>query len=293
MVIGHQKQWDFLKKIALQGVLSHAYLFCGQEKLGKRKIALELASLLLKEDIKKGFHPDLILIEPEAREIQIGQIRDLIWKLSLKPYSAPLKVAIIDQAHLMNGAAQTCLLKTLEEPRGRALLILITDKVQYLFPTIVSRTQTIKFYPVEEKEIKSYLKGQGISDAETERVCKISLGRPGVAVELASDSEKLKSFRQKLDELEKISKSALALRFQYAKDLSEDPKEITDVLGAWTSYFRDEMLRTVRGEKTESGHKYSLEKLRKILRTLQSVNLLISTTNCNSKLAIENLMLEF
>ena len=292
MLLGHKKQWNFLKKIAEQGFLPHAYLFCGQEKLGKRKIALDLASLLLGDQAKSNSHPDLILIEPEAKEIQIAQIRDLIWKLSLKPYSAPLKVAIIDQAHLMNQEAQTCLLKTLEEPRGNTLLILITDKIQYLFSTIISRAQIMKFYSVGEGEIRNYLKGQGINDRDAEKICKISAGKPGVAVELISDVRKLKSFQQKIDELEKISKSALTLRFQYAKDLSEDPREITDTLCTWTSYFREKMLERVKGEKAEGGQKYSLEKMGNILRTLQSINFLISTTNVNSKLAMENLMLE-
>jgi len=290
MLIGHQKQWSFLKKIAEQGSLPHALLFCGQEKLGKKKIALDLAYLLLGEEAKNVSHPDLILIEPEARQIQISQIRDLIWKLSLKPYSSSLKVAIIDQAHFMNEEAQTCLLKTLEEPRGKTLLILISDKVQYLLPTIVSRTQTIRFYPVEEKEIRNYLKEQGTEEAE--KICKISAGKPGVALELASDAGKLKSFEETMDEIEKISKSTLASRFQYAKDLSEDPKEISGILCAWTSYFRDRMLEAVRRGSKEAGPKYSLEKTEKILKTLQSMNFLISTTNVNAKLAIENLMLE-
>jgi len=292
MLLGHQKQWNFLKKIAEQGSLPHAYLFCGQEKLGKRKIALDLASLILKKDIEKGYHPDLILIEPEAKEIQIGQIRDLIWKLSLKPYSAPIIVAIIDQAHLMNQEAQTCLLKTLEEPKGEALLILVTDKVQYLLPTIISRVQTMKFYSVGENEISNYLKGQGMSERDAEKICKVSLGRPGVAVELVSDAGKLKSFQKKIDELEEISKSALAARFQYAKDLSEDPKEITDTLYTWMSYFREKMLEAVRGGKVKGEQKYSLKKMGSILRSLQSISFLISTTNVNSKLAIENFMLE-
>src|SRR4030042_5617712 len=126
MIIGHKKQWQYLLKSKETGRLSHAYLFCGQEKLGKKKVALEWISLLLGEDVFKNNHPDLTLIEPEGKEIQIGQIKQLIWNLSLKPYSAPFKVALIDRAHLMNEEAQASLLKTLEEPKGETILFLVS-----------------------------------------------------------------------------------------------------------------------------------------------------------------------
>ncbi|PIV68380.1 MAG: hypothetical protein COS07_04185, partial [Candidatus Aenigmarchaeota archaeon CG01_land_8_20_14_3_00_37_9] len=159
---------------AESGRISHAYLFCGQEKLGKKTIALEWISSLFGQDLQNAQHPDLIFLEPTdppsvkdskekptgKKEIRISQIRELIWKLSLKPYSAPYKAVIIDQAHLMNQDAQTSLLKTLEEPKGKTFLILITEMPESLFPTIRSRVENIKFYPVKKEEIKNYLKKQ-------------------------------------------------------------------------------------------------------------------------------------
>ena len=143
MLIGHQKQREFLEKTAKSGKLPHAYLFSGQEKLGKKTLALELASFLigLPQDKNKNHfsplnshyltnnHPDFIFIEPKQpdssksltakKEIYILQIKDLIKRISLRPSLSKLKVAIIDNAHLMNQEAQTCLLKTLEEPKGK------------------------------------------------------------------------------------------------------------------------------------------------------------------------------
>ena len=285
MLIGHQKIWQFLLKSAQEKNLPHAFLFYGGDRLGKRKIALDLTFSLLGENHKNNNYPDLIFIEPLAKEIKISQIRNLIWNFSLKPHSAPLKVAIIDQAHTMNEEAQTCLLKTLEEPKGNSLLILITDKIHYLLPTVVSRTQIIKFYPVEEKEIRSYIKKQGIGEAEAEKISKISGGKPGMAVEMMFNNQELKSFCGKIDDLEKISKSTLASRFQYAKDLSEDPKEIIDMLYVWMFYFRNKMIEAVKDGR-------EVGKIKNILKNLQSINFLISTTNVNVKLAMENLMLE-
>lgn len=153
-IVGHEKQWEFLKQSAELNKSPHAYLFSGQEKLGKRTLALEWASLIFNKDLQKSPHPDLILIEPRNREIQIAQIRNLSWKLSLRPYSAPFKIAIIDQAHLMNQEAQTSLLKTLEEPRGKTFLILISNYPEILFPLFFLEFRLLNFILLKKKKLK-------------------------------------------------------------------------------------------------------------------------------------------
>ncbi|MDD5145000.1 MAG: hypothetical protein PHW72_02660 [Candidatus Pacebacteria bacterium] len=292
MIIGHQKQWRFLEKCAKEGRFSHAYLFSGVSQIGKKKIALEWVSLLLGQDIKKGqLHPDAIFIEPEEKEIQIGQIKNLIWNLSLKPYSAPLKTAIIDRAHSMNREAQTSLLKTLEEPRGKSVIILLSEEPEYLLPTIVSRVETIKFYPVNDKEIKPYLKERGLSEKDILEILGMACGKPGLAIDLASDPQKIQSFNQKILDLNKILEGSLASRFQYAQFLDDNPSEIKETLSIWLSFFRGILLSKI--EKREEYLKYPAEKLKKILKSIENTILLTSTTNINSRLALENLMLEF
>jgi len=289
MLIGHEKQWNFLKRSIELDKLSHAYLFAGQEKLGKKKLALEWISLLFKKDLQRTQHSDLILIEPQEKEIQIAQIRNLSWKLSLKPYLTPFKIAIIDRAHLMNQEAQTSLLKTLEEPKGNAILILITEHPEIIFPTILSRVQIIKFYPVKKEEIKNYLKKQGISEEKSEEVAKISLGRPGAAIEFISDSQRLESQKKIVEKLIEISNSNIASRFHYAKAISQEPN-LGEILEIWISYFRNILLTKLNGGNNLN--QYSLPKLKNILKLIQKTNFLISTTNVNPKLALETLMLE-
>lgn len=314
MIIGHQKQWDFLKKTAETAEFSHAYLFSGLEKLGKKTLALKWVSFLFGQSVENlTNHPDLIFIKPlppdsdkftvdqddkssslpsfrkqgsvAKEEIRISQIKDLIWRLSLKPALAKIKAAIIDNAHLMNREAQTCLLKTLEEPRGETLLILISDKPQELFPTILSRVQIIKFYPVNNQEIKDYLKKQQIDEKDLEEISEIAWGRPGIAVDFVSNSQKINLFREKIKEIEKISKADLAFRFQYVKELSTDPQKTRETLDIWTSYFRKKLINATSSRQSTS-------ELRKILNFLQKTNFLISTTNVNSRMALDALMIE-
>ncbi|MCX6760727.1 MAG: hypothetical protein NTZ84_01290 [Candidatus Nealsonbacteria bacterium] len=289
-IIGHQKQREFLKKVIKKGTFSHAYLFSGQEKLGKKKIALEIISLLFGIDAEKQ-HPDLMIIEPTEGEIKINQIRDLIFWLSLKPYSTQFKGAIINSAQLMNQDAQTALLKTLEEPKGKTVLILISENSDHLLPAILSRVQTIKFYPVKKEEIKKYLKSQNVPEEKTEEIARISLGRPGAAIEHILDPKKLEFFEEKVKELNKISKSDLSFRFQCAKDLSENLQEIKETLDVWTAYFRNILMEKVFS--SNSGVEVSgTKKIKKILNAIQSTKFLILTTNASARLALETLMLE-
>ena len=256
MIISHQKIWQFLTKSAEIGRLSHAYLFSGQEKLAKKKLAFEFVKWLFKEDIEKKQHPDFVFVSPQKKEIQISQIREVIWRLSLKPSIAPFKIAIIDQAHCLNQEAQNCLLKTLEEPKGKAILFLISQYPELLFPTIRSRCQIIKFPLVKKEE---------------------------------SDPQKLKIHQKIISDLMRISKSDLAFRFQYIKKLTEEHQDLKEILEIWLKYFRGILLSVV----SENSSKYPLLRLKNIIRIIQNTNFLISTTNVNPRLALEMLMLEF
>jgi len=292
MLIGHQKIWQYLTNIAEQNKFSHAYLFTGQEKLGKKKVALEWISFLFKQNIKQEKHPDLFLIESQ-KEIQVGQIRDLIWKLTLKPHSAPFKVALIDNAHLMNQESQSALLKTLEEPSGKTILILITEFPEMLFSTILSRIQKIKFFPVKKEEIKKYLKKQGTEDREAEEIIELSYGKPGLVIDFILDSEKLKNQRKIIKELIAIPKSNLSFRFQYVKDLSGDSprsaRAVPEVLNIWLRYFRERLILEINSGKISN----RISKFKNIIKQIQKINFLISTTNINPRLALETLVLDF
>lgn len=286
MVIGHQKQWQFLKKSAELRRFSHAYLFTGQEKLGKKTLALNFIKLFF-GNTNLSSHPDFIFIEPEEKEIQIGQIRDLNWRLSLKPFSAPLKAAIIDQAHLMNAEAQNCFLKTLEEPRGETLLILVSEYPEFLFPTIRSRSEIIKFYPVPPKEIENYLKKQEIKGKKAQTISQICQGKPGAAIDFLNQPQKLKEREELINKLINLTQSDLASRFQYAKKIAKTPNLI-EILNIWLCFFREKLISHL-SSGAEPGR---IGKLAKILDKIQNTNLLLSTTNVNPRLALEILMLE-
>lgn len=298
MIIGHQKQWQFLKKSFDSEKFSHAYLFIGPEQTGKKTLALEFANLILKSDVQKRAHPDFILINPQEGEIQIDRIRELTARVSLKPFFASFKVAVIDQAHLLNQQAQNCFLKTLEEPKGDSVLILITEFPQMLLPTIVSRCEMIRFHSVPREEIEKYLIDQNISAPEIEEIAPFFLGKPGRAVDFFSDSAKLKNQKKFIQDLNKMVKSNLAERFSFAKDLAEKSGDLKEVLDGWLSYLREILISKIKspaGTKTDSQNSFSQHSLTKItetIRFIQDLNFQLMKTNVNNKLALEVLMLK-
>ncbi len=303
-IIGHQKQWQFLKKSVRMHRVPHAYLFSGQSQLGKKTISLEFIKLLFCQRkneepcqtcqscqyLKKGIHPDFFLVEPQKREIKISQIRELSWKLSLHSSISPFKAALINEAHSLNSEAQNCFLKTLEEPKGKTILILITEYPETLFPTILSRIQKIRFFPVPKSEIENYLKKQGLALKEAQRIVSLSFGKPGLAINFFLNPQKLKNQDQEIKEIIKISESDLSFRFRYAKNLISQKQNVKEILDIWLRHFRGMLLAKI--QKSSEIHNYSLTQLKKIIQVIERINFLLERTNVNPRLALETLMLQ-
>jgi len=156
-------QWQQLKQRVKEHRLPHAMLFCGIEGLGKYNIAIEFARALLCEQPDEEFiacgkcrsctqfdastHPDFLLLAPEeaGKAIKVDHIRSLIQQFELASHHGGYRVAIINPADAMNLSAANSLLKSLEEPPGNTLIILVSATPSSLPTTILSRCQRITF----------------------------------------------------------------------------------------------------------------------------------------------------
>ena len=169
----HQNEWQYLLTRRDNNKLPHSLLITGQPGVGKTSFALAFAELLLCQEpgtkacgqchscklFQAESHPDFKFIQPEAsgKIIKIEQIRDVIDMLNKKSHQNGYQIIIIKPAHAMNSAASNALLKTLEEPQGEVMLILLTDQPASLLPTIRSRCQRINFTQYVEPENNSEL----------------------------------------------------------------------------------------------------------------------------------------
>lgn len=136
----------------LRGILdrkrpAHAYLFSGPEGVGKKRAAIDFARAL-------GANITLIQRLEDKHEILIAQIHEVIRELTYT--SASNRAVIFDDAHRMSEEAMNALLKTLEEPPDRTLLILVSGVSERLLGTIRSRCQTIHFAPISDEELQKH-----------------------------------------------------------------------------------------------------------------------------------------
>src|SRR5436309_1005724 len=109
--------------------------------------------------------------------------------LSLKPFVAPLRVALLANAERMTEQAQNCVLKTLEEPPSNTVLLLTTAYPDHLLPTCLSRCQLISLSPVARPAMVEFISARQTNDAEAEALVGLAHGRPGWAVRAMSDRD--------------------------------------------------------------------------------------------------------
>ena len=174
--------WSFFVQRVEQGRLAHALMIEGPVGSGKNSLARAMvAKLLCNENqadacgqcrscqlLKGGAHPDYFEIYPEedGKVIKIDQVRALTGRLYLTTSISQRKVAYIHPAEAMNASAANALLKSLEEPTGDAVLILVSDNPGRLPVTIRSRCQTVSVNQPDNKVVRDWLKEQ--SDASDE-----------------------------------------------------------------------------------------------------------------------------
>lgn len=174
---------------------AHAYLFVGPSNVGKataaRLFGAELVGAGDPDAVRRavaGNHPDLVLVAPEGRTaITVDQARSIVSASVLSPLEAESKVFLIEEASMLNDEAANALLKTIEEPIASTSFILVADSEFDLPATIASRCRTIVFGRVSEADIAAGLEAQGIDPERATEAARISGGRPGLALALASE----------------------------------------------------------------------------------------------------------
>lgn len=189
-IIGNEKVKKYLKAAIENKRLSNTLLFSGQDGIGKMLFAKEVALHLMYEKLenKKKFHPDLHILKPYGKMYLhlTDSIKNMIKDVFMQPLEAKRKVFIVQDANRMLPSVANSLLKTLEEPNLNSYIILITNQIEDILPTILSRCFHIKFFSLNEKEMKSVLKKWGKTDKEILKIIALSKGSLSKAMEISS-----------------------------------------------------------------------------------------------------------
>ena len=275
-IIGHERQKSILRRALSGGRLAHAYLFAGPEGVGKRLMALALARALFCTNgdscgecaacrkLEHRNHPDMHVLEPDGNSIKIEQIRVIQHDLSLRPFEASRKVCLIEAADLMTTAAANALLKTLEEPRGDTLLILLSSHPQRLLETIRSRCQLLQFTRQPQELIRAALQTQlGVDDAEAHVLAALSEGSFKKA--FGKDRQLyLEERRALLKTLTALSSGSILPTLEFAEQLAGDKATLPDILEIFQAFYRDVLLALHGRDSSELVNLDLGEKVRRV-----------------------------
>lgn len=309
MVIGHHKIIRLLKERIKRGNFPQAVLFSGPAKIGKRKIALELADYILggySSDPKRtsSFSKRSQFLSEigreEEEEIKIGEIRKIKQNLSLK--SNFPKIVIIDNAEKLTKPAMVALLKTLEEPKN-AIFFLISAYPSMLSSTILSRVEEFRFHKLSRKQIRDFLLSHVDSGLEEKTVNKIldySLGRPGVAKELAIDKDRILYYDLIVNKIREIRKLSSFEKLEEANKIEKEKN--TDLFTFLAKYWFRDLWLAQAGIKDFSfkdweqdikkdSQLYSENYLKNLLKEVEQTRNYLLFSNINNLLSLENLIL--
>lgn len=268
-LVGHDWVASILTQHIKNSNVKHAYLFCGLDGIGRRSLALRFAQALTCPNARvtgepclscsncqrmaRMQHPDLFVISvlENRKEISIEQVRGLQHDLSLAPYEAPCRIGLLLDFQNASGEAQNSMLKTLEEPTPRVVLLVTASRPEDLLPTIPSRCEVILLRPTSQEEISLALeKGTGISKTDAEKLARLSGGCYGQALAMQQNPEKVIKINALIDGMLQAMTLPLRDRFAYAEELAprkpSTRENLQGVFRVWISFWRDALLIATR-----------------------------------------------
>ncbi|MFO7685324.1 MAG: DNA polymerase III subunit delta' [Desulfobacterales bacterium] len=338
-ILEQQRPVRILKTLYQKKSIPHALLFIGQEGVGKQSAAIAFAmtcnciarpapprspidagsppsspAMSAAEPcgacpacrkIMSATHPDVIHIKPTGTTLRIAQVRELRETLSLKPYEAKMRFVIIRDAHAMNPAAGNALLKMLEEPPARTILILTAPQSADLLPTIVSRCQPVRFNPISRRVLAAWLvETCGLEPTAASVLAAVASGSLTRAQSLAqSDWLRYRSWlidRSGLMAPENLAARDIGQLLAFAETLATRKESVADALAALLTWLRDlivcrydpeRVVNADMGENLQTASQRNpvsavLDKMEAIRTAQKNIE-----ANANLRLALEVMML--
>ena len=322
-VIGHNQPKKLMQAAISSNRLAHAYLFYGEDRIGKRLLAIRVAQALLCDvvsdpadgcgtcrscvQIESRTHPDFSVIHPDPEQttpqIKIEQIRDLEQQIIYRPLIGDRKICVIDDADRMTIGAANALLKTLEEPPDHSLFLVVSSRAFALPATIRSRCQTLRFAAPAQTQIEAALiLRRNLPPADARFLAILSEGRIGEALDSDVDAMKsrqheystllapsaLRSISNLLNTAETLFKTdrageALAWLQRWLRDI------LTIAVGDTIDHVLDLDRQETLASLSETVHVDALIDLLQEIDTIQGQ----SARNLNLQIALENVLIRF
>lgn len=314
---GNEKIKAYFERAFKEKRLSHSYLFEGSTGIGKKTMAMAWANLLLCENsqankpcgvckscelLKAGNHPDLIMIEKDAKTTKIDAIREkLVLEMETKPYRSAYKIVIVKDADSLTPEAQNAMLKTMEEPPSYGMIILMTQNAEFLLPTIRSRCVQLRFEPLKEQELYDCLESTYLPAIKKRIYVSFCDGKLGVLKQLLHDESFLERREKSVQYLLRLEKVDLMAMYELIKEITEEKENLAEILEFWELWYRDLAVLKTTGQDNlyyldykeqllDSASKLTYNKISTSLLALRDAKLQVYQ-NVYTTFIIENLLL--
>ena len=318
-IIGQEQLKEHIQNAITSNKVSHAYIINGERNAGKEFIARIFAMTLqcekggvepcnechsCKQALRHN-HPDIVYISHEKpNSIGVEDIRGQINNdIGIKPYSSPRKIYIMNEGEKMTPQAQNALLKTLEEPPEYAVIFILTDNVEALLPTIISRCVVLNMKPVSDNLVKKYLMEElGVPDYKANICVAFARGNIGKAKLLASSEEFEKVKDEAITLVKYINDMEINEIVKAIKKIMEYKLDVNDYLDILTVWYRDVLLFKATKDMNSLVFKQEIQQIRRVAdrSTYEGIENIVSAlqqakrrleANVNFDLAMELMLL--
>lgn len=318
-IVGHEQIKEHMQAAIRDKKPFHAYLFQGEEGVGKEALARTFAAGLqcqsesadkpCKEcvscrQMESGNQPDVIWVTREKASLGVDEIREQLCNtMDIKPFSSPYKIYLVPEAEKMTEAAQNALLKTIEEPPEYGIVILMTSNISALLPTIQSRCLTMEFRPLSTAVVESYVKEHcQVPDYQARASAAFAQGNLGKAMRYAKSEDFIERKDHIISLLRHVEQMDLSEMLAVIKDLGTRRDEVRDYIDLMVLWYRDVLLFKATKDinqllfqdeasyiSREASHR-SYEKIEEILQAFEKAKVRLRA-NVNFDITMELMLL--
>lgn len=318
-IVGHEQIKEHMQAAIRDKKPFHAYLFQGEEGVGKEALAMTFAAGLqcqsestdkpCKEcvscrQMESGNQPDVIWVTREKASLGVDEIREQLCNtMDIKPFSSPYKIYLVPEAEKMTEAAQNALLKTIEEPPEYGIVILMTSNISALLPTIQSRCLTMEFRPLSTAVVESFVKEHcQVPDYQARASAAFAQGNLGKAMRYAKSEDFIERKDHIISLLRHVEQMDLSEMLAVIKDLGTRKDEVRDYIDLMVLWYRDVLLFKATKDinqllfqdeasyiSREASHR-SYEKIEEILQAFEKAKVRLRA-NVNFDITMELMLL--